>query len=92
MIKTFRHKGLKELFDRGRTGRVDSKQHKRCREVLSALDAATSVNQMFLPGWNTHALKQYDPVRYSVWISAQWRITFEFKDGGAYRVDLEQYH
>ena len=39
-----------------------------------------------------HQLKQFKPVRYSIWISGQWRITFEYDKGDAYRVDFEQYH
>ena len=32
------------------------------------------------------------PVRYSVTVSANWRLTFEWRAGDAYRLNLEDYH
>jgi proteic killer suppression protein len=92
MIKTYRHRGLKELFESGATRRLDPKYQARCMIVLKALNDATHTNQLDLPGWHTHPLKQYKPWRWSVWISGATRITFEFDGGHAYRVDFEQYH
>jgi proteic killer suppression protein len=92
MIKTYRHKGLRDLFETGTSRRVDAKFHERCILVLDVLNRATHTNQLNISGWNLHPLKQYKPVRWSIWISGAWRITFEFDQGDAYRVDLEQYH
>jgi len=47
---------------------------------------------MNLPGFDFHPLKGFAPVRYAVHVNGPWCITFEFNDGDAYRVDLEQYH
>lgn len=92
MIKSYKNKGLAELFAKGKTARIDKKFHERSIVVLDALNRAAHTNQLDLPGWNLHPLKQYNPWRWSIWISGQWRITFEFDKGDAYRVDLEQYH
>jgi proteic killer suppression protein len=92
MIRSFSHKGLKELFEKGRTARIDSKMQDRVRERLDGLNRAGDLRHINLPGWNLHALKQYAPLRYSIWVSGAWRITFEFDKGDAYRVDFEQYH
>jgi len=92
MIKTFKHKGLKELFERGGTSRIDSKLHQRCIERLDVLNRAADLRALNLPGYNPHPLKQFKPMRYSIWVTGSWRITFEFEKGDAYRVDLEQYH
>lgn len=92
MIKSYRHKGLKELFEKGRTAKVDSKLQARCIEVLDVVNRATHTQQMSLPGYALHPLKQFSPWRWSIWITGSWRITFEFDKGDAYRVDLEQYH
>ena len=32
------------------------------------------------------------PTRYALAVNGPWRITFEWEDGDALRVDLEQYH
>ena len=92
MIKSYKSKGLKELFEKGRTGKVDSKLQARCIEVLDVINRATNTQQINLPGYVLHPLKQFSPWRWSIWISGSWRITFEFDSGDAYRVDLEQYH
>ncbi|MBV9984480.1 type II toxin-antitoxin system RelE/ParE family toxin [Bradyrhizobium sp.] len=92
MIRTYRHNGLKELLETGSTKRIDAKFHTRCIEVLDALNAATDLRALNRPAFRLHQLKQFKPVRYSIWVSAQWRITFEWDKGEATRVDFEQYH
>ncbi len=32
------------------------------------------------------------PKRYAIAVNGPWRITFEWQEGAAWRVDLEQYH
>lgn len=92
MIKSYRHKGLKELFEHGKTGRIDKRFHHRLIERMDVLNRAQILKALDLPGWNVHPLKGSDPVRYSIWVNGPWRITFEFDNGDAYRVDFEQYH
>jgi proteic killer suppression protein len=92
MIRTYRHNGLKELFETGATRRIDAKFHARCREALDVLNAAADLRALNLPALRLHQLKQFKPLRYSIWISGAWRITFEWDKGDAYRVDFEQYH
>ena len=92
MIRTFRSKALAELWSKGRTAKIDSKMHKRILIRLDHLDAATTPEQMNLPGFEFHALKGFVPIRYTVHVNGPWCITFEFDSGDALRVDLEQYH
>lgn len=92
MINSFSHKGLKELFEKGRTSRIDTKLQPRCTMLLDAIHAAATVSQVGLPGFNLHPLHQCKPLRYSVMVNGAWRITFEFDKGDAYRVNYEQYH
>lgn len=91
MIRSFRHKGLSELFQKGRSGKLDARLHKRCLERLDALDAATQPEDMNIPGYNFHGLEGV-PKRYTVHVNGPWCITFEFEDGDAWRVDFENYH
>lgn len=92
MIKTYRHNGLKELLETGRSAKVEPQFQARCLEVMTVLNAATDLRDLNRPGYKLHKLKQFKPVRMSVWVSFQWRITFEWDKGDAYRVDFEQYH
>ncbi|MCZ6524868.1 MAG: type II toxin-antitoxin system RelE/ParE family toxin [Alphaproteobacteria bacterium] len=91
MIKSFRHKGLKELFATTHSSRVAADQHRRCLRRLDALNAAAALRELDLPGFHFHGLYG-TPKRYSIRVNGPWRITFEWIDGDAWRVDLEQYH
>ena len=91
MIRSFRHKGLAELFERGRSRRVRADLHARCLRRLEALDQVEALRNLNLPGFGLHPLRG-KPERYSLYVNGPWRITFEWEDGEAVRVDLEQYH
>ena len=91
MIKTFKHKGLSELFELGRTRRVHQDLQSRCLRRLDALDQANKLNDLNVPGFNFHGLQGL-PKRYSMHVNGPWCITFEWIEGEALRVDLEQYH
>ena len=92
MIKTYKHKGLNELFETGKTSRIDAQFHARIIERLDVLNRATDLRALNLPGYGTHPLKQFKPIRYAIRVSGAWRRTFEWDKGHAERVDFEQYH
>lgn len=91
VIKTVRHKGLKELFATGTSAKVAPALQERVLIILDALDVAEVAGDMNIPGFDFHSLRG-KPQRYSAHVNGPWCITFEFEDGDAYRVDLEQYH
>ncbi len=91
MIKSFRHKGLAELWSAGRSARIDARMQDRIKERLAALDAAEAAEEMNLPGYDFHALRG-KPRRYTVHVNGPWCLTFAFEGDSAYRVDFEQYH
>ncbi len=92
MIKSFRHKGLRGLFATGNTAGVQTTHVKRRRFQLSALDTATSIADMDIPGFRLHPLKGAMRGRWSISVNGNWRITFEFHDGNACILDYEDYH
>lgn len=91
MIKSFRHRGLKELFLNGASARVQQGLQARCLVRLDALDAAAELPELNIPGFNFHGLRG-KPKRYSIHVNGPVCITFEWKDGDAWRVNLENYH
>lgn len=91
MIKSFKHRGLREAFETGKSARVRPDLLPRVLATLDAMHRAATLSQLNQPGFNLHALRQFKPLRYSIWVTFQWRITFEWSEGPA-RVDLEQYH
>ncbi|MDQ3081570.1 MAG: type II toxin-antitoxin system RelE/ParE family toxin [Gemmatimonadota bacterium] len=92
MIQSFRHKGLKKFFVSGSTAGIQPHHARRLRMLLAALDTAQSTEDMNVPGFRLHPLKGQDRGRWSVWVSANWRLTFEFRDGNAYVLNYEDYH
>ena len=92
VIRTWRHKGLKELFENGRSRRVRPDLQARALLMLDALDAATMPSDLHIPGFDFHQLRGHRPPRYSVHVNGPWCITFEMREGDTLRVDLEQYH
>ena len=91
MIKSFRHRGLAELFERGRSRYVQRSLQARCLRRLEVLDQADLLAEINVPGFNFHSLHG-TPVRYSIHVNGPWCITFAWEEGEALRVDLEQYH
>ncbi len=91
MIRSFRDKGLKELFETGTSKRVSTQLHQRIIVRLDALEAATSPKELNQPGFDFHPLHG-KPQRYTIHVNGPWCITFEWEGGDASRVDLVQYH
>lgn len=92
MIKSFKNKGLKLFWEEGNARRLAAQQFApRIALILQALDGATAPGDMDKPGYVFHPLKQFNPWRYSVRVTGNYRITFAWDDG-AVDVDLEDYH
>ena len=92
MIRSFRHRGLKELFENGKSAKVQPELHSRCIRRLDAIDKAANLAELDFPGFKLHPLKCQQAHRHAISVNGPWRITFEWVDGDAYRVDFEQYH
>lgn len=92
MIRTFRHKGLKRLFESDNPSGVRADQVKRLRDVLAHLDLARHPSDLDLPGYRLHSLRGELKGNRSVTISGNWRIIFRFEEGDAFDVDLVDYH
>ncbi len=92
MIKSFRHKGLQRFFETGKTAGIQAKHAKRLRLQLAALDTALTIEDMRVPGYRLHQLKGRSRKRWSIWVSGNWRLTFEFDGSDVYVLDYEDYH
>lgn len=91
VIQDFRHKGLRELFETGSSRKVRNDLQTRALRRLDALDNASDLAELNIPGFNFHPL-QGKPQRYSLHVNGPWCITFEWEQGDALRVDFVQYH
>jgi proteic killer suppression protein len=92
MIKSFKHKGLEKFYLKGATSGIQAKHSKKLRFQLAALDSARYIEDIDLPGYRLYALKGSLEGIWSIKVSANWRLTFEFTDGNDYSLNYEDYH
>lgn len=93
MIKKFRHKGLKALYEKDDKSGVKQDQVKRLKSLLARLDASYVASDMDLPGLGWHPLHGSLSEFHAVDVSGNWRFIFRFdKDGNTTDVDLIDYH
>lgn len=92
MVKSFRHKGLQRFFETGNTSGIQARHARRLRLQLAALDSAQATSDMRIPGYRLHRLKGGSKKRWSIWVSGNWRLTFEFDRADVYLLDYEDYH
>ena len=92
MILSFRHRGLKALYD-GRTARRVAPGHvRKLRDILGILDWSRRLQDVDLPGLRLHPLKGELRGHYAVTVSGNWRVTFRFEEGDVVDVDYLDYH
>lgn len=92
MIRSFKHKGLEKFFLKGTKSGIQAKHAARLRLILGRLNAATSPQDMDLPGLKLHELTGRRKQVWSVWVSGNWRVTFRFEGVDAEAIDYEDYH
>ena len=92
MINSFKHKGLKKLYERGDRSGINPTHIKKVERIIANLDAAKTVNHLRMPGYRLHELRGHLKNFYAIYISGNWRIIFRFKAGQAYDIDLVDYH
>ena len=92
MIHSFRSRALKRLWTRDDATGLPPTHRVRIVMILDRLDAASSPGDLDLPGLDFHALKGDSKGRYAVKVSANYRITFGWRDDDAIDLDYEDYH
>jgi len=92
MIKSFKHKGLRRFYEAGSKQGIQAQHAQKLRMQLAALDSALSIEDLEIPGYRLHQLKGDRKGIWSISVSGNWRITFEFSDGNVYIVNYEDYH
>jgi toxin HigB-1 len=92
MIESFRHKGLKQLFQDDNARGVNTEHVRKIKQILAVLHAAEAIEALRLPTFGLHLLKGDLKGFWAVTIRANWRIIFRFSDGKASDVDMVDYH
>jgi proteic killer suppression protein len=92
VIRSFRHKGLRQLYEENQPRLIRPDLVTRVSEIITFLDQVTRPQGMNLPAYRLHPLKGDRQGFWAVTVRANWRITFRFEDGDAWDVDLVDYH
>jgi proteic killer suppression protein len=90
VIVSFQSKVLRDFFLDDNPSGIRPDLVERVRARLQAMHRAKTIDDLRLPGWRLHAL-QSKPKRHAIAVNGPWRITFEWIEADAIRVDLEQY-
>ncbi|MFZ7274297.1 type II toxin-antitoxin system RelE/ParE family toxin [Avibacterium avium] len=91
MIKSFKHRGLQQYFEKGITKGLRADHLRKIGGILDLIDRSTDVAD-FQMLYQCHKLKGDREGIWSMTVSGNWRITFEFINGDAYILNYEDYH
>ncbi len=92
MIKSFKHKGLEEFYEKGSKKGIQAQHATKLRMQLAALDSAQSIEDLDIPGYRLHSLRGNRKGIWSITVSGNWRVTFEFTDSNVYIANYEDNH
>ena len=77
MIRSFRHRSPKRMYERNDPSRVGTDIADRVELALADLNSACKPSDLDLPGYR---------------LSGNWRVIFRFDNGDVYDVNLVDYH
>jgi len=92
MIKNFRHRGLRRLYEDDDRRELNAQHVEKIARVLARLARASEPAHLNLPGWRLHPLKGDLAAYWSITTQANWRIIFKFVGPDISDVDLVDYH
>lgn len=92
MIRSFKHRGLKRLYEREDRSGIRPDLSDTIERILTVLDTTTSPQALNIPRYHLHPLKGDLKGYWSVTVRANWRIVFRFEGTDAFDVELIDYH
>ena len=92
MIRSFKNRGLKRLYEQGDRSGIRPDLVDNVEDILARLDRAEAPQAMSLPGYRLHPLKGELKGFWSVTVRSNWRIIFRFEGVDAFDVELIDYH
>jgi toxin HigB-1 len=92
VIRSFKHRGLKRLYEDGEERGIRPDLVDTVQRILSALDGATTPYALNIPRYRLHQLKGDLKGLWSVTVRSNWRIIFRFEGTDAFDIELIDYH
>jgi proteic killer suppression protein len=91
VIRTFKHRGLKRLYERGDRSGIRPDLLETVEDILARLDEADNPQALNLPGYHLHTLKGGLKGYWSVTVRGIWRVVFRFEGTNAFDVEPIDY-
>lgn len=93
MIRSLADPETEKIWLGQRSRKLPPDIQQTARRKLRQLNRTINLYDLRIPSGNRfEQLKDDSPLRYSLRINNQWRITFNWSDGGADNVRIEDYH
>jgi len=93
MIRSFADPETEKIWLGQRSRKLPSDIQNVARRKLRQMNRTANLFDLRIPGGNRfEQLKDYTPLRYSLRINDQWRVTFNWSNGDAHNVRIEYYH
>lgn len=93
MIKSFKCKETKKLFQRKVSHKLPIDIQRLAMRKLWLIDAAENINDLRIPPSNhLEKLKGDRKGQYSIRINDRWRICFEWRGNNSFKVEIIDYH
>lgn len=94
-IRRVRHKGLRRLLERGDVSGLPPHAVDKLRNMMAFLQDMASEDELYsIPVWKAHRLSGDRSGSWSLFVTKNWRLTFEMDSSGIEIIDLdfEDYH
>ncbi len=92
MIRSFKHRGLKRLYEQNDRSGIRPDLLDTAQRILTVLDSATTPQALDVPRYRLHPLKGEWKGFWSVTVRANWRIVFRFEGTDVFDIELTDYH
>ena len=93
MIRSWRNSATRRVAEGGKASKFRGLDADAAIELLTALDAATSLKDLSpLKSIGLHKLRGDRQGQWAMTVNGPWRICFEFRSGDAFEVEIVDYH
>jgi toxin HigB-1 len=93
MIRSWRNSASRRFAEEGKASKFRGLDADAAIELLTALDAATSLKDLSpLKSVGLHKLRGDRQGQWGMTVNGPWRICFEFRKGDAFAVEIVDYH
>lgn len=93
MIRSWANASTRRFAEQGKVAKFRGLDAEAARELLAALDAATSLADLSpLKSVGLHKLTGDRKGQWAMTVNGPWRICFRFRAGDAHDVEIVNYH